>query len=123
MQQLVALCLVKDPTKRPTAARLLEHKFFKVTDITVRQSKAQQVSRQGANFICGFAFQGAHDANYLVKNLLADLPPLTERVKQLRAQKGPGGIVEKRQAIEKSNVSIVVHLPWWRLSLAHCSFC
>lgn len=31
MQQLVAQCLVKDPTKRPTAARLLENRFFKVS--------------------------------------------------------------------------------------------
>lgn len=56
MRDIVAKCLVKDPTKRPTAAQLLEHKFFKT----------------------------AHDSSYLVKHLLAGLPPLPERVRQMR---------------------------------------
>ena len=30
MRDIVAKCLVKDANKRPTAAQLLEHKFFKV---------------------------------------------------------------------------------------------
>ena len=30
MRDIVARCLVKDANKRPTAAQLLEHKFFKV---------------------------------------------------------------------------------------------
>ena len=30
MRDIVAKCLVKDAHKRPTAAQLLDHKFFKV---------------------------------------------------------------------------------------------
>lgn len=48
--------------------------------------------------------QHTHDNNYLIKHVLTDLPPLTERLKLMRANKGPGGIMEKRQAMEKSQV-------------------
>lgn len=57
MRELVAKCLVKDPAKRPTAAQLLEHKFFKT----------------------------AHDAAYLQRHLLAGLPPVGERVQMMRS--------------------------------------
>ncbi len=30
MRDIVGKCLVKDASKRPSAAQLLEHKFFKV---------------------------------------------------------------------------------------------
>ena len=56
MRELVAKCLVKDPTKRPTAAQLLDNKFFKT----------------------------AHDSLYLQKHLLAGLPSVPERVQMMR---------------------------------------
>eukprot|EP00193_Tetraselmis_chui_P015556 CAMPEP_0177779678 /NCGR_PEP_ID=MMETSP0491_2-20121128/16740_1 /TAXON_ID=63592 /ORGANISM="Tetraselmis chuii, Strain PLY429" /LENGTH=661 /DNA_ID=CAMNT_0019299283 /DNA_START=435 /DNA_END=2420 /DNA_ORIENTATION=- len=90
MQQLVGLCLVKDPMKRPTAARLLEHRFFKHT----------------------------HDNQYLIKHVLTDLPPLTERLKLMRAQKGPGGIMEKRQAMEKSQEEYIKGVSAWDFDVA-----
>ncbi|RMZ54228.1 hypothetical protein APUTEX25_000579 [Auxenochlorella protothecoides] len=60
MRELVGKCLVKDPAKRPTAAALLEHKFFK----------------------------SAHDADYLVRRLLAGLPSVPERVQLMRQGHG-----------------------------------
>ena len=63
MRDIVAKCLVKDPTKRPTAAALLEHKFFKT----------------------------AHEPNYLVKHLLAGLPSVPERARLLREGRRGGG--------------------------------
>jgi len=60
MRDIVAKCLIKDPTKRPSAANLLEHKFFKT----------------------------AHEPSYLVKHLLSGLPPVTERVRLMRSGKG-----------------------------------
>jgi len=53
---MVAMCLVKDQAKRPTAEKLLKHSFFK-------QAKPPDLS---------------------VKKLFADLPPLWSRVKALQ---------------------------------------
>ncbi|KAI9254822.1 kinase-like domain-containing protein [Sporodiniella umbellata] len=50
-KDMVDSCLVKDPHKRPTAEKLLQHSFFK-------QAKKKE---------------------YLVKAILADLPPLEQR--------------------------------------------
>uniref|UniRef100_A0A453JDM0 Protein kinase domain-containing protein n=1 Tax=Aegilops tauschii subsp. strangulata TaxID=200361 RepID=A0A453JDM0_AEGTS len=55
-KEMVAMCLVKDQTKRPTAEKLLKHSFFKNT-------KAPQLT---------------------VKSILTDLPPLWDRVKALQ---------------------------------------
>ncbi|CAB81174.1 putative protein kinase [Arabidopsis thaliana] len=57
-KELVALCLVKDQTKRPTAEKLLKHSFFK----NVKPPE-----------IC-------------VKKLFVDLPPLWTRVKALQSE-------------------------------------
>jgi serine/threonine protein kinase len=53
-KDLIDLCLQKDPTRRPTSEKLLGHPFFK-------SSKKKQ---------------------WLVTNLLADLPPLSDRVRR-----------------------------------------
>lgn len=53
---MVAMCLVKDQTKRPTAEKLLKHSCFK-------HAKPPELS---------------------VKKLFADLPPLWNRVKALQ---------------------------------------
>ncbi|CAA7054558.1 unnamed protein product [Microthlaspi erraticum] len=57
-KEMVALCLVKDQTKRPTAKKLLKHSFFK----------------------------NAKPPEICVKKLFADLPPLWTRVKALQAK-------------------------------------
>lgn len=50
-KDMVDSCLVKDPHKRPTAEKLLQHSFFK-------QAKKKE---------------------YLIKTILSDLPPLEQR--------------------------------------------
>ncbi|OIW14419.1 hypothetical protein TanjilG_20865 [Lupinus angustifolius] len=55
-KEMVAMCLVKDQTKRPSAEKLLKHSFFK-------NAKPPELS---------------------VKKLFADLPPLWNRVKSLQ---------------------------------------
>ncbi|CAN8325748.1 unnamed protein product [Cochlearia groenlandica] len=57
-KEMVAMCLVKDQTKRPTAEKLLKHACFKHT-------KPPEVS---------------------VKTLFTELPPLWKRVKSLQAK-------------------------------------
>lgn len=52
-QDMIACCLQKDPTKRPTAEKLLKHKFF-----------SKKASR-----------------DHLVNTILSKLPPLSERVR------------------------------------------
>ncbi|KAL3645518.1 hypothetical protein CASFOL_010698 [Castilleja foliolosa] len=55
-QEMVAMCLVKDQTKRPTAEKLLKHSFFK----------------------------SVKPPELIVKKLFVDLPPLWKRVKDIQ---------------------------------------
>ncbi|GFP89311.1 serine/threonine-protein kinase fray2 [Phtheirospermum japonicum] len=55
-KEMVAMCLVKDQTKRPTAEKLLKHSFFK----------------------------SAKPPELIVKKLFVDLPPLWKRVKDIQ---------------------------------------
>ncbi|CAM0870931.1 unnamed protein product [Alopecurus aequalis] len=72
-KEMVAMCLVKDQTKRPTAEKLLKHSFFKNT-------KAPQLT---------------------VKSIVADLPPLWERVKTLQ-QKDAAHLASNEEALSMS---------------------
>eukprot|EP00250_Pteridium_aquilinum_P006308 c16252_g1_i2 orf=665-2827(-) len=55
-KEMIAMCLVKDPTKRPSAEKLLKHSFFKQ----------------------------ARPADFVARTILAPLPPLWERVNDLK---------------------------------------
>ncbi|KAG1667649.1 hypothetical protein FOA52_004676 [Chlamydomonas sp. UWO 241] len=66
MRNLVQRCLQKDPSLRPTATQLLEHKFFKK----------------------------ARDEEFIRKFLMADMPPLGDRVQLIRD--GAGGAATSR---------------------------
>eukprot|EP00850_Spirogloea_muscicola_P006207 SM000029S10502 [mRNA] locus=s29:570534:577451:+ [translate_table: standard] len=69
-KEMIAMCLVKDPTKRPSAEKLLKHSFFK-------QSKGPE---------------------YLARNVLEGLAPLAERVKALKAKDEARLAAKKPQA-------------------------
>ena len=51
MRDIVAKCLVKDTSKRPTATQLLEHKFFKVR-ATVPVTAEPDAACGGAHLKC-----------------------------------------------------------------------
>lgn len=55
-KEMIAMCLVKEPTKRPTAEKLLRHSFFK----------------------------HARTSDYIYRHVLEGLPSLGERVKNLK---------------------------------------
>lgn len=55
-KEMIAMCLVKDPTKRPTAEKLLRHSFFK----------------------------HARTADYIRRHILDGLPLLEDRYKNLK---------------------------------------
>lgn len=55
-KEMIAMCLVKDPAKRPSAERLLKHSFFK----------------------------HARSNEYVARTLLDDLPPLGDRLRVLK---------------------------------------
>jgi len=79
-KEMVAMCLLKDPSKRPSAEKLLKHPFFK----------------------------HAKSSDFLAKKLLQGLPPLEERVKmleikeeaQMAAKKTPMNLQEEHSQTE-----------------------
>lgn len=72
MRDIVAKCLIKKPSERPTAAQLLEHKFFKT----------------------------AHDAHYLHRHVLEGLPPVPQRVELMKQAHGGGAQKNEKQEKE-----------------------
>ncbi|KAK8503833.1 hypothetical protein V6N13_021617 [Hibiscus sabdariffa] len=76
-KEMVAMCLVKDQTKRPTAEKLLKHSFFK-------HSKPPELS---------------------VKKLFADLPPLWNRVKALQVKDAAQLALKKMPSAEQEALS------------------
>ncbi|XVE64618.1 hypothetical protein DITRI_Ditri07aG0114800 [Diplodiscus trichospermus] len=76
-KEMVAMCLVKDQTKRPTAEKLLKHYFFK-------HAKPPELS---------------------VKKLFFDLPPLRNRVKALQVKDAAQLVQKKMPSAEQEAIS------------------
>ncbi|KAJ9148139.1 hypothetical protein P3X46_030225 [Hevea brasiliensis] len=76
-KEMVAMCLVKDQTKRPTAEKLLKHSFFK-------HAKPPELS---------------------VKKLFADLPSLWNRVKALQLKDAAQLALKKMPSAEQEALS------------------
>ncbi|KAG6407599.1 hypothetical protein SASPL_130595 [Salvia splendens] len=76
-KEMVAMCLVKDQTKRPTAEKLLKHSFFK----------------------------NAKPPELIVKKLFVDLPPLWKRVKDLQIKDAAQLALKKLPSAEEEAIS------------------
>ncbi|XP_057520473.1 serine/threonine-protein kinase BLUS1-like isoform X2 [Amaranthus tricolor] len=76
-KEMVAMCLVKDQAKRPTAEKLLKHSFFK-------HAKPPELS---------------------VKKLFADLPPLWDRVKALECKDAAQLALKRMPSAEQEAIS------------------
>uniref|UniRef100_A0A0D9VNL9 Protein kinase domain-containing protein n=1 Tax=Leersia perrieri TaxID=77586 RepID=A0A0D9VNL9_9ORYZ len=77
-KEMVAMCLVKDQTKRPTAEKLLKHSFFK----------------------------NAKPPELTVKSILTDLPPLWDRVKALQLKDAAQLALKKMPSCEQEALSM-----------------
>nr|AAO17022.1 Putative Ste20-related protein kinase [Oryza sativa Japonica Group] len=78
-KEMVAMCLVKDQTKRPTAEKLLKHSFFK----------------------------NAKPPELTVKSILTDLPPLWDRVKALQLKDAAQLALKKMPSSEQEALSMI----------------
>ncbi|TVU31985.1 hypothetical protein EJB05_23701 [Eragrostis curvula] len=77
-KEMVAMCLVKDQTKRPTAEKLLKHSFFK----------------------------NAKPPELTMKGILTDLPPLWDRVKALQLKDAAQLALKKMPSSEQEALSL-----------------
>jgi hypothetical protein len=78
---MVAMCLVKDQTKRPTAEKLLKHSCFKHTK----------------------------PPEQTVKILFSDLPPLWTRVKSLQDKDAQQLALKRMATADEEAISQVTH--------------
>ncbi|WOL10049.1 hypothetical protein Cni_G18803 [Canna indica] len=76
-KEMIAMCLVKDQTKRPTAEKLLKHSFFK-------HAKPPEI---------------------VLKSILSDLPPLWDRVKALQLKDAAQLALKKMPSSEQEALS------------------
>ncbi|KAL1205605.1 Serine/threonine-protein kinase BLUS1 [Cardamine amara subsp. amara] len=76
-KQMIASCLVKDPSKRPSAKKLLKHSFFKQ----------------------------ARSSDYIARKLLDGLPDLVNRVQAIKKKEEDMLAQEKMADIEKEELS------------------
>ncbi|CAL9780910.1 unnamed protein product, partial [Musa acuminata subsp. burmannicoides] len=76
-KEMIAMCLVKDQTKRPTAEKLLKHSFFK-------HAKPRDLS---------------------LKSILIGLPPLWERVMELQVKDAAQLALKKMPSSEQEAIS------------------
>ncbi|KAF8780247.1 hypothetical protein HU200_001917 [Digitaria exilis] len=77
-KEMVAMCLVKDQTKRPTAEKLLKHSFFK----------------------------NAKPPELTVKSVLTDLPPIWDRVKALQLKDAAQLALKRMPSSEQEALSM-----------------
>jgi hypothetical protein len=80
-KEMVAMCLVKDQTKRPTAEKLLKHSCFKHTK----------------------------PPEQTVKILFSDLPPLWTRVKSLQDKDAQQLALKRMATADEEAISQVTH--------------
>ncbi|PNW84938.1 hypothetical protein CHLRE_03g164900v5 [Chlamydomonas reinhardtii] len=90
LKDLVARCLQKESDKRPTAAQLLEHKFFKI----------------------------ARDSKYLKEFLVGNLPALADRVNRIRNGMAATNVTDNDRNLEKSQEEYRKGVSSWNFDLA-----
>ncbi|PNW84936.1 hypothetical protein CHLRE_03g164800v5 [Chlamydomonas reinhardtii] len=90
LKDLVACCLQKESDKRPTAAQLLEHKFFKI----------------------------ARDSKYLKEFLVGNLPALADRVNRIRNGMAATNVTDNDRNLEKSQEEYRKGVSSWNFDLA-----
>eukprot|EP00897_Mesotaenium_endlicherianum_P008646 jgi/Mesen1/780/ME000110S_11048 len=78
-KEMIAVCLVKDPAKRPTADKLLKHSFFKQ----------------------------ARSPDFIARSILTGLPPIGDRVRLLKDKDAQRLAAKKMLESEKEEISQV----------------